>query len=94
MTNMTTDRIPLFLDRIRDLCAEAELPCFDNYDYSAADETLVVLWADPEFCLAVPLRGASLHSCSAAELRAGWVRKFGGDWKQRMARRQAAGRGL
>lgn len=88
------DRIPLFLDRLRELTAEAALPCFDSYDYAAREETLIVLWEDPSFCLAIPLRSASLYSQTADELRAAWIRKFGGDWEARLARRRAAGRTL
>lgn len=92
--SFAADRIPLFLDRMRELCAQAGLPCFDTYEWAAREETLIVLWDDPEFCVAIPLRHASLFGHSADELRASWLRKFGGDWQVRLERRRASGRSL
>lgn len=88
------DRIPLFLNVMRELCAEAGLPCYDDYGYDRQQEALVVLWQEPEFCLGIPLRTASIHGMTAEHLRSAWVRKFGGDWEQRLARRRAAGKTL
>ncbi len=77
----------IFTDRVRKLCAEAELPEFDQAIYDARTETLGFLWDHPRFAIAVPLRTSSVYrGCDAATLREQWIRKHGGDWQARLAR--------
>lgn len=86
-------RIARFLRRMTELCEEAGLPAYDAHEYATREETLIVLWREPDFVLAIPLRTARILDMTPEELHAAWIRKFGGDWRQRLARRSAAGEG-
>jgi hypothetical protein len=82
------DRVDLFKDRLRELCDEAELPHYDAAEYDPVLETLYFLWRDPEYCLAAPLREASIYGMDAKMLRAAWAQKFGGPGGPNRAQRR------
>lgn len=71
-------RVDLFTNRLRDLCDQAGLPRFDETRYVDDEATLLFLWHEPEFCMAAPLRDASINGVTATDLRESWDRKFGG----------------
>lgn len=81
-----TFRIDVFKKRATELVAESGLPLFDYVMFDEDSCMLGFFWDHPRFLFAADLRRSNVLSATADDLLAAWHRKFGGDWRARLAR--------